>query len=153
MYFLTGWVVFVGMTTPACSGQVNTVQTLSGESVLVSELDQFLAEQMEALNMPGLSIAIINDAKIVYHRTLGVRNVDSKEAVDNQTFFEAASMTKPVLAYLVVKAVEEGLLDLDTPLYQYLPNYDLDHDERYKTITARMVLTPFNGPSKLAVCQ
>lgn len=145
MHFLTGWILCFVLATSACNGQVNTIQVLNGASISVDDMDRFIDEQMTALNMPGLSIAVINDAEVVYHRTLGVRHNDTKEPIDDQTIFEAASMTKPVLAYLVMKAVDEGVMDLDTPLYQYLPNYDLDHDDRYKTITARTVLTHSTG--------
>ena len=50
-------------------------------------------------------------------------------------------LPNPFFAYFVMQMVEQGILDLDTPLYQYLPNYDLDHDDRYKEITARLVLS------------
>lgn len=128
-----------------CYGQVAMIQTASGVALNPGDLDRFIDENMKQLNMPGLSIAVINDAQIVYHRTVGVKHAETREPVTNQTLFEAASVTKSVFAYLVMRTVEEGLLDLDTPLYKYLPNYDLDHDDRYKQITARMVLSHQTG--------
>ncbi len=119
--------------------------TVSGATLSSSDLDAFIDEQMSELEMPGLAIAIINDGKIVYNRTLGVKNLDTKATVDQNTLFEAASMSKPILAYLAMRMVDKGVLDLDKPLYQYLPNYDLDYDERYRKITARMVLTHVTG--------
>jgi CubicO group peptidase (beta-lactamase class C family) len=59
--------------------------------------------------------------------------------------FEAASLSKPVFASLALKMVEEGRLDLDKPLYQYLAFPEIAHDERYKSITARMVLNHTTG--------
>ena len=61
------------------------------------------------------------------------------------TVFEAASMTKPVCAYIVLRLVDRGVLKLDTPLYTYLPYEDIAYDDRYKLITARMVLTHRTG--------
>lgn len=125
------------------SGQ--TIKTIEGKSINPAALDSFLKHQMDSLGMPGLSIAIINDAKIVYHRSLGVSNQETKAKVDDQTVFEAASLTKPIFAFFVMKMVEKGVLSLDTPLYRYLPNPDIDYDDRYKLITARMVLDHTTG--------
>jgi len=100
---------------------------------------------MDSIKMPGLSIAIINDAKIVYHKTFGVSNIESKEPVTNESLFEAASLSKPLFAYFVMKQVEKGILDLDKPLYEYLPYPDIAYDERYKLITARKVLSHTSG--------
>jgi CubicO group peptidase (beta-lactamase class C family) len=143
-----------------CNGQINTV---SGEKIPTEVMDQFLKTQMDSLELPGLSIAIINDGKIVYHRALGVTNVNTKEnadfchiplsgpnantneQVDEYSIFEAGSLSKPLFAYFVMKMVDKGLLSLDIPLYKYLPYPDIAQDERYKLITARMVLCHTSG--------
>ncbi len=108
-------------------------------------MDRFLREQMDSLQLPALSIAIINHGKIAYHRTLGVADINTGVRVNDQSVFEAASLSKPVFAYWVMKMAEKGKLDLDKPLYQYLPFPEISHDERYKLITARMVLNHTTG--------
>lgn len=100
---------------------------------------------MKELGMPGLSIAVIRKGKIVYHRALGVTSMAAPDKVDKLSVFEAASLSKPVFAYLVLKMVDKGLLDLDKPLYQYLPFPEIEHDLRYQRITARMVLDHTTG--------
>ena len=72
-------------------------------------------------------------------------NVDTRAVLDEQSIFEAASLSKPVFAYFVMKLVDKGQLNLDTPLYKYMPYPDIEKDERYKFITARMVLTHQTG--------
>ncbi|MEO0899693.1 MAG: serine hydrolase domain-containing protein [Bacteroidota bacterium] len=109
------------------------------------QLDEFFSSLMDTLNMPGLSVAIINQSKIVYLKTMGVKEAGKAAPIDQETYFEAASLSKPVFAYFVMKQVEKGLIDLDKPLYQYLPYPDIAYDERYKTITARMVLSHSSG--------
>jgi len=121
------------------------IKTLSGREITVAEMDEYLKAQMDSLGIPGMSIAIINDAKIVYHRALGVTNVETKEKVTDETLFDAGSMGKPLFAYLVMKMVDKGILNLDQPLYTYLPYPDIAYDERYKLITARMVLCHTSG--------
>jgi CubicO group peptidase (beta-lactamase class C family) len=121
------------------------IKTLSGNEITAAEMDKFLKIQMDSLGIPGLSIAIINDAKIVYHRALGVTNVETKEKVTDETLFDAGSMSKTPFAYLVMKMAEKGILNLDQPLYTYLPYPDIAYDERYKLITTRMVLCHTSG--------
>lgn len=122
-----------------------TLKTLSGKNLRIRELDNFLNTQMKALGVPGLSIAVINDARVVYYRTLGVSNIETQQKVSEDTLFDAGSMSKTPFAFLVMKMVEQGTLSLDEPLYKYLPNPDLANDDRSKMITARMVLSHTSG--------
>lgn len=110
-----------------------------------AELDSFFQSLIDSMEIPGLAIAIVNDSKVAYHKTFGVISQLSKESVTKETIFEAASLSKPLFAYFVMKQVEKGLLDLDKPLHEYLRNPDLAHDERAKLITARMVLSHSSG--------
>src|SRR5688500_20332793 len=100
---------------------------------------------MKALNIPGLSIAFIEDGKVWHHKTMGYGNVEKKLPVTDKTIFEGASISKSIFAFFVMTYVEEGKLDLDRPLFEYLPYPDIAHDERYKKITARMILSHRSG--------
>lgn len=111
----------------------------------VSAVDHFIETYRQYLDIPGVSLALIKDGKLVYHKTYGVKNTITGEKVDENTLFEAASVTKPVFSFAVLRLVEKGIIDLDKPLYQYLPYPDIAHDERYKLITARHVLTHRTG--------
>lgn len=125
--------------------QATTVSNLIGEHLLPESIDAFLEENMTEWNIPGISVAIINDGAVTYHRALGIANTKTGEPVTNCSIFQGASITKPIFGQLVMTFVADGVLDLDRPLYEYLPNPDLAHDERYKKITARMVLTHQTG--------
>jgi CubicO group peptidase (beta-lactamase class C family) len=61
------------------------------------------------------------------------------------TIFEAASLSKPVFAYMVLRLADRGEFDLDRPLHEMLEYPRLAHDERYKRITARIVLSHGTG--------
>ena len=63
------------------------------------------------------------------------------EKVNDNTLFEAASCTKPVFSFAVQRLAEREIIDLDKPLYLYLPYPDIAYDERYKLMTAKHVLT------------
>ena len=108
-------------------------------------MDQFLNQQLDSLKLPALSIAFIENGKIVYHRALGIATMNAAQMVNDQSLFEAASLSKTVFAYLVMRMVEKGKLNLDKPLYQYLAFPEIAYDERYRKITARMVLDHTTG--------
>ena len=109
------------------------------------EVDHFIESYQKYYSIPGVSLALIKDGKLVYHKTYGFANAVTKEKVDSTTLFEAASVTKPVFSFAVQRLAERGVIDLDKPLYLYLPYPDIAYDERYKLITARHVLTHRTG--------
>jgi CubicO group peptidase (beta-lactamase class C family) len=94
--------------------------------------------------VPGLSMAIAGDGQAITCITAGVRNSRDKIAVDPQTIFAAASLSKPLFAYGVLRLVDAGKLALDAPLSQYVPDYVAD-DPRAATITIRHVLSHTSG--------
>ncbi len=100
---------------------------------------------MKERKIPGLSMVIIENAEVILHLELGVKNSQTRDPVDSETLFEAASLSKPVFAYGILKLVETGQLNLDKPLAEYLPYSDIKNDERVNFITARMVLAHTTG--------
>ncbi len=123
----------------------SNIKTLMGTNISQKKLDEFIDNQMESLNMIGLSIAIINDGQVVYHRVKGYSDKEKGILADDESIFEGASISKSVFAFFVMTFVKDGILDLDKPLYGYMPYPDIAHDKRYKRITARMVLSHRSG--------
>lgn len=128
-----------------CSSNENSIRSYIGTAIPQSALDNYLEQQMEALKIPGLSIAFINNGEVVHQLVKGYADLENQTPVTEQTIFEGASISKSVFAYFVMTFVDEGKLDLDKPLYTYLPYPDISHDERYKAITARMALSHRSG--------
>src|SRR4029079_2261464 len=96
--------------------------------------------------VPGLSVGLIRHGEVVWHRGFGVKNVQTGDLVTDDTVFEAASLSKSVFAYAVLKLVDQAVIDLDRPLSQYLPSlYAPAEDPRLSLITARHVLTHTTG--------
>jgi CubicO group peptidase (beta-lactamase class C family) len=136
-----------GLSTAASSVSAqerNAAAPLRTE-VRKAELDSLIPRLMKDGEVPGLGIAVIKDGKISLNRGFGVMNASTKEPVTNATVFEAASLSKPVFAYAVLKLVDAGKLDLDKPLIQYLGKPYIENDERINLITARRVLTHTTG--------
>ncbi|HAS46404.1 MAG TPA: hypothetical protein DCS93_38340 [Microscillaceae bacterium] len=109
------------------------------------KLDKFIAAYQDYYKIPGVSLVLIEKGKIIYHKTYGVKNNLSGAKVTDETLFEAASITKTVFGFLVCRLAEQGIIDLDKPLHQYLPFKAIAHDKRYELITARHVLSHRTG--------
>ncbi|CAN5395848.1 hypothetical protein BH18ACI2_BH18ACI2_18830 [soil metagenome] len=122
------------------------LQTEAKKDDLIARLERSIPQLLTDADVPGLSIALLRDGELVWQRGFGVRNFVTKEPVTDDTVFEAASLSKPVFAYAVLKLVESGKLDLDTPLNKYLPGtYDVGEDARLSQVTARRVLSHTTG--------
>ncbi len=112
----------------------------------IDKLKKDIPELMKKADIPGMSVAVIRDGKIVWSGVYGMANAATKEPVTDRTVFEAASLSKCVFAYGVLKLVDQGKLNLDTPLNKYLGNnYDVVDDPRINLITARRVLSHTSG--------
>lgn len=115
---------------------------------LPTALEREIPRLMTSADIPGLSMAVVREGRIFWSKAFGVRSRETGIPVDENTMFEAASLTKTVTAYAALRLVDRGTLDLDRPLHEYFPGqkYEkLAEDERYKAITARMVLTHTTG--------
>ena len=117
--------------------------TFSG--TLIADLERLIPKLMEEAIVPGLSIALIRDAKLLWRRGFGVKDGTLKVPVDNDTVFEAASVSKTVYAYAVMKLCVKGVIGLDTPLTKYTPKPFLEGDPRLELITTRHVLCHTSG--------
>lgn len=150
---LTLAISFCFMGQAFASFNESKIKRLDGSTISSTEIESRVTKLMSAARVTGLSIAIINDSKIAYVKSFGFRNKEERQPLTENTVMYGASFTKAVFAYFVMQLVEEGTLDLDKPVHRYLdkplPEYenykDLAADERYKLITARMLLGHTSG--------
>lgn len=84
-----------------------------------------IQERMKHYRVPGVSIAVINDFKIEWARSYGVKDVETGEPVTTETRFQAASISKPVTAMVALKKVMEGKLALDANINDKLTSWKL----------------------------
>ena len=94
--------------------------------------------------VPGLAVAIVREGRLDSTLGAGTRDGRADRPVDDRTVFEAASLSKPVFAHVVLQLVDCGRLALDAPLGDYLPGY-IPADPRAATLTARQVLSHSGG--------
>lgn len=121
-------ILFIGI---ALQAQINTEVNLSFED----KVQSWLTEN----NVPAVGIGIIEEGKIKYVKVFG--ELKKGLPVPDNTIFNVASMTKPVVAMLTLKLVEAGLWDLDEPLFHYWVDPDVANDPLNKKLTSRHILT------------
>ncbi|MBW8687213.1 serine hydrolase domain-containing protein [Chitinophaga rhizophila] len=126
-------------------GQRKATFRANNKKINIAYFDKEVAHIMQETGVNGVSLAIISDGRIVYDQAYGYKDAGHESKVDKATVFEACSVSKTFLSYAVYKVVDEGKLDLDKPMYEYLPYPPLEHDSRYKQITPRMVMCHASG--------
>lgn len=137
----------------AFAAQPNTIRRIDNSSISVKEIDATVMRLMHDAEVTGVGISVIHHGKIVHEKTYGFRDKERGLPLTEDSVMTGASLTKAVFAYLVMKLVDEGRLDLDRPIEQYLPKplpeysayADLAADQRYKQITASMLLSHTSG--------
>ncbi|TFG94433.1 MAG: hypothetical protein E4H13_14885, partial [Calditrichales bacterium] len=87
---------------------------------------------------------VVKNGKILFSGGFGVKNINSKEPVNESTIFHMASVSKPYVATAIMQLVEAGKVELDKPVITYLPYFRLD-ELRYKEITVDQMLTHTSG--------
>ena len=104
--------------------------------------DLSLSDVMDRLDIPGLSVAVVNDGRLEWARGYGQRDADDRDPVETSTLFQAASISKPVAALAALRMVELGHLDLDQDLNAYLTSWRIPaNDDWQPRITLRQVLS------------
>ena len=104
-------------------------------ALLQDTLSQWLAQAA----IPGAAVAVVDDQGIVWTMTTGHVDDEGSGAVDAGTIFAIQSMSKSFTALAVLMAVQDGLVDLDTPIAEYLPDFTVnslydEHPERLITL-------------------
>lgn len=104
-----------------------------------------LPRQMQALGVPGLALAVVEDGRLAWSRGVGLAHAGRNTPVGEDTLWEAASLSKPMFAYVVLQLVDRGVLALDAPLAGYArPDY-LGKSPWLAQITVRDVLRHSTG--------
>ena len=106
-----------------------------------------LAQLMERMRVPGVSIAVIKDFEIHWAKGYGIADVTAGTAVTPDTIFQAASISKPTAAMGVMRLVQDGRMSLDADINTYLKSWKLPASEhtRDRPVTLRSLLSHTSG--------
>ena len=135
------------------------IKRIDGTTIGEKELTEKIDHLVKVADVTGLAVAILNQNETTYFKTFGYKNIEKKEPLERNTVMYGASLSKAIFSIIVLQLWEEGKIDLDVPLQEYLtkplPDYkfskswkgynDIKDDKRYETITARMALSHTTG--------
>ena len=128
-----------GSDVTAATGAATDLPGFSG-------IDRFVEAEMDAQRIPGLSLAVVRDDRIVHMRGFGDAD-QSGRAVSPQTPFVIGSVAKSVTALAIMQLVEAGTVKLDAPVVQYIPWFRVADEEASAEITVRHLLNHTSGLS------
>jgi D-alanyl-D-alanine carboxypeptidase len=114
------------------------------------DLDVYIASYMTAMNAPGMTLGLTDSTKTLRTAGYGFADVDKRIAVNERHLFQIGSITKSFVALVLLQMRDEGKLDLQTPVLDYLP--ELPIDAPFGPITVHHLLTHTSGlPDNLGV--
>jgi len=93
------------------------------ENDAMANLDAFITRALKQYQVPGAAVAVVQNGKVALLKGYGVRDVTKPGAVDENTIFQLASVTKTVTAAAAATVVDDGKLDWDKPIFNYLPEF------------------------------
>jgi len=110
--------------------------------------DQYMEKVLKDWNIPGAGVGIIYKGNLVFAKGYGYRDYENKLPVTPNTLFQIASNTKLFTAISVGMLVDQGRLDWDKPIRNYIPSIEFFNDDLNKTITIRDMLAHRTGISR-----
>ena len=111
-------------------------------------LDNYVPGKLMDLNLPGVSIALIEDSRVVSTCNYGYAALARNRPMADDTLYQIASISKAVSAWGIMKLVEKGQLDLDAPVENYLSRWKFPPSEfDSSAVTARLLLMHYAGTS------
>lgn len=140
----------ITMTLPtgAIAASSSKTTIVAGQEVASKELKKIAAEKAALLTKSyettSVQYALIDNGKIILSGQTGKNDMEGKLPLTKDTLYGIGSTSKVYTAAAVMKLVDEGKVDLDTPVVRYVPDFKMK-DARYKRITPRMLLNHSSG--------
>lgn len=140
------------LATSAAAPQ-EAISRPDGGKLIPAQIDSTVNGLIQAAHVTGAGVALFHGGKVVYLKAYGLRNTEANLPLTPDSVMTAASLTKSAFATVVMRLVERGELNLDTPIEQYLakplgdfaPYADLKGDPRTAKLTLRMLLDHTSG--------
>ena len=100
---------------------------------------------MKALHVPGVAVGVVQDGRVILAKGYGVLDVNGSQPVDADTLFAVGSVTKSFTTAVMATLVDEGKLDWDRPVREYLPWFRMYDPVATELLTSRDMVTHRSG--------
>lgn len=107
--------------------------------------DTFINNIIDSWNAPGMAVAIVENGEVIFKEGFGYRNVENKLPVTPSTLFAIASVSKAFTTTAIAMLVEDGLVEWDAPVIDYLPQFRMSDPYINQQITVRDLVTHRSG--------
>lgn len=115
------------------------------QATLLAEIDQYIQKVQKDWEVPGIAVAIVQGDKVLMAKGYGVRDINTKEAVDENTLYAVASNSKAFTAAALAILVDEGKVSWDDPVTKYLPTFQMPDAWTTREMTVRDLLCHRSG--------
>jgi CubicO group peptidase (beta-lactamase class C family) len=143
LLIITALIVSLAAILPTLA-PAKTDATLPQASTKFDVIDDYVRARLRDLRMPGAALGIVKGGRVVHLQAFGDAD-DAGNAVTVKTPFKIGSMSKSFTALAVMQLVEEGKIQLDAPVQQYLPQFRVADPQASKRITVRQLLNQVSG--------
>jgi CubicO group peptidase (beta-lactamase class C family) len=109
------------------------------------QIDELVERTLKTFTVPGIAVAIVKDGKIIHSKGYGVKSILTNEKVDANTLFGIASNSKAFTSAALAMLVDEGKINWDDKVVQYLPNFKMYNEYVTNEFTIRDLLTHRSG--------
>ena len=128
-----------------CAAQQKTEITSDRVNAALAQLDPYIRSAMDKTKVPGAAVAVIYNGQVVFLRGYGVRKVGEPEAIDPDTVFEIASVSKPIASTILASLVGQGKISWDDKVADLEPDFKLSSSETTREVTIRDFLSHRSG--------
>ena len=149
---LGSYLSFTGVDSKSNSTESTPVEVEPEKWVMDESLANYLEEFQrnfeEGLTdqrIPGASVAIVKDGRVVYQKGFGVKEIGKPEKVDEHTVFRLGSVSKGFASVLTGVLVEEGVVNWDDPVFRYLEDFRLNDPVQTDRVQIRHLLSHTSG--------
>jgi CubicO group peptidase (beta-lactamase class C family) len=111
----------------------------------IAELGRFIEQGEKELGVPGVSLGLVQDGKLIFADGFGVKELNGSERPDGDTLFMVASNTKAMTTLLLAKLVEEHRMTWDTPVTQLMPSFRLGDAETTRSVRVKHLICACTG--------
>lgn len=144
------FVLLVSILLAACAPAAATPAPATAIAGLddgtVTVIENLIEKHMEESQVPGYAMCIVKDGQVVYNKGFGVLEKGKDGLVTPQSLFGLRSVSKTFTAIALMQMVEQGKVDINAAVTEYLPYFKMA-DDRYDRITVRMLLSHTSGLS------
>ncbi len=141
-------IIILGIISIKLSAQEKPFEVIKPELAgfsanILETMDKHFHGLVEAKKLAGIQTAIISKGKLVHFNSYGYANLEEEKLIDSHSIFRIFSMTKPIVSVALMQLYEEGKIDLEAPLYKYLPIF------KNTNIYRNSKITPAKNPIKI----